>query len=111
VALIRLRPAAAAAETLRAVLTARFDVLEEDGIISVHLIEGDPDLSRLLVPNADNTGAGDWYVVIDGTSGEAVAKATQKRFTATTGVVTDAEVISFGVYQLLTDISRAELDF
>ena len=89
-------------------LTARFDVLKQDGILSIHLIEGDPNLSRLLVPNANNTGAGDWYMVIDGTSVEAVSKAADERFI--TAESSEFQTISLGIYRFLADISSAELD-
>ena len=48
-----------------------------DGIISMHLIESDPALSKPITddPSAPNPGAGDWFVLIDGTDVEAVAAA------------------------------------
>ena len=42
---------------------------ELDGIISMHLLESDPELSKPITddPSAPNPGAGDWFVLIDGT--------------------------------------------
>ena len=52
-----------------------------DGIISMHLIESDPALSRPLTddPSAPNPGAGDWFVLIDGTDVNAVSAAITAR--------------------------------
>ena len=43
-----------------------------DGIISMHLIESDPALSKPITddPSAPDPGAGDWFVLIDGTDVE-----------------------------------------
>ena len=53
-----------------------------DGIISMHLIESDPALSRPITddPSAPNPGAGDWFVLIDATDVNAVPAAAA-RFT------------------------------
>ena len=48
-----------------------------DGIISMHLLENDPVLSKPLTDNAsaDDPGAGDWFVLIDGTDVNAISAA------------------------------------
>ena len=44
--IIRLRPSAESKDTLRAMLTDQLDPAGLDGVISMHLIESDPGLSR-----------------------------------------------------------------
>ena len=66
--IVRLRPAGGE-DKLRAALREQLDPAELDGIISMHLIESDPALSKPITddPSAPNPGAGDWFVLIDGT--------------------------------------------
>ena len=56
-------------DKLRAALQDLLDPAKLDGIISMHLIESDPALSKPLTddPAAANPGAGDWFVLIDAT--------------------------------------------
>src|SRR3979409_2640178 len=67
--IIRLRPTPESKDTLRPMLTDQLDPAGLDGIISMHLIESDSALSRPIndAPSTANPGAGDWYVLIDGT--------------------------------------------
>jgi hypothetical protein len=103
--IIRLRPAAGSAEKLRNALRDQLDPAKLDGIISMHLIESDPALSKPITddPAAPNPGAGDWFVLIDATDVNAVPAAAA-RFAAF-----KAETISSGVYNLLWDIARSDL--
>jgi hypothetical protein len=103
--IIRLRPAAGSAEKLRTALRDQLDPAKLDGIISMHLIESDPALSKPITddPSAPNPGAGDWFVLIDATHVNAVAAAAA-RFAAF-----KAETISSGVYNLMWDIARSDL--
>ena len=103
--IIRLRPAAGSAEKLRTALRDQLDPAKLDGIISMHLIESDPALSKPITddPSAPNPGAGDWFVLIDATDVNAVPAAAA-RFAAF-----KAETISSGVYNLLWDIARSDL--
>jgi hypothetical protein len=103
--IIRLRPAAGSAEKLRTALRDQLDPAKLDGIISMHLIESDPALSKPITddPAAPNPGAGDWFVLIDATDVNAVPAAAA-RFAAF-----KAETISSGVYNLLWDIARSDL--
>jgi hypothetical protein len=103
--IIRLRPAAGSAEKLRTALRDQLDPAKLDGIISMHLIESDPALSKPITddPSAPNPGAGDWFVLIDATDVNAVPAATA-RFAAF-----KAETISSGVYNLMWDIARSDL--
>ena len=80
--IVRLRPSADGKDTLRAALQDRLDPETLDGIISMHLIESDPALSKPLTddPPASNPGAGDWFVLIDGTDVNAVARRDRRSF-------------------------------
>ena len=59
--IIRLRPAAGSHDRLRATLRERLDPEKLDGIIAMHLIEGDAALSKPLTddPPVSDPGAGD----------------------------------------------------
>jgi hypothetical protein len=103
--IIRLRPAAGGAEKLRATLRDLLDPAKLDGVISMHLIEGDPALSKPITddPSAPNPGAGDWFVLIDATAVNAVPAAAA-RFAAFR-----AETVLSGVYHLMWDIAKSDL--
>jgi hypothetical protein len=103
--IIRLRPVAGSAEKLRAALRDQLDPAKLDGIISMHLIESDPLLSKPITddPSAPNPGAGDWFVLIDATHVNAVPAAAA-RFAAL-----KAEMVSSGVYNLMWDIAKSDL--
>src|SRR6202045_5301169 len=75
--IVRLRPPAVGAEKLRAVLQDALDPGLLDGIISMHLIESDPVLSKPLTDQAAvaEPGAGDWFVLIDATDVNAILAA------------------------------------
>jgi hypothetical protein len=104
--LVRLRPTAGTHEALRAELNDRLDPAALDGIISMHLIESDPKLSKPLGvnPDAASPGAGDWFVLIDGTDVEAVAAVIEQRFAASS-----APPISKGTYRLMWDLAKNEI--
>ena len=71
--IIRLRPKPGQDDALRAALRTELDPTDLDGIISMHLIEGDAKLSGPTggIP-ATERGA-DWFVLIDGTDSHAIA--------------------------------------
>jgi len=106
VALVRIRPDDQLADPLRGELLERFDILKRDGILSVHLVEGDAALSRPLAPTQTTIGFGDWYVIVDGTSPEAVRNAIP-RFVSVPGDL--GAVVSSGIYRHLADLAKAEL--
>ena len=56
---------------------------ERDGIISMHLLESEPELSGATadIPAVRNEGARDWFVLIDGTHVGAVSAVIAERFT------------------------------
>lgn len=105
--IIRLRPQDGRAETLRAGLAAKLDPVGLDGIISMHLIESDPALSgpTAEIPSA-GAGAGDWYVLIDGTDADAVATVLATRFNT---APPQAMQISSGIYRLMWDLAKSDL--
>jgi hypothetical protein len=102
---VRLRPEAEGREAFRSRLLPLLDPGMLPRIISLHLVESDPDLSKTLT-DADkpNPGAADWYVLIDGTDLGAVGELMQGRF-ASAG----ATVVTTGTYRLLWDLVKGEL--
>ena len=113
---VRLRPTGEAAGATRdegegpgGEIAARLGrVLECDGVLSVHVLASDPDLSRPLTedPRAA-AGARDWYVLIDATGQEALEQAEAALEPAG---VAGAELVSTGRYRLMWDLERAELE-
>jgi hypothetical protein len=107
--IVRLRPPAGGEESLRAALRDTLDPQSLDGIISMHLIENDPALSKPLAnqPSASNPGAGDWFALIDATDASSAFAATAAR------LVNDARfksaVISSGIYRLMWDLAKSEI--
>jgi hypothetical protein len=108
--LMRLRPSTEGRDELRAQLQDRLDPHGFDGIISMHLIEGDPVLSKPLTdkPAPPAPGAGDWYVLIDGTDVNAVSAAIAPRFTDA-AELKPAITVATGVYHLMWDLARSDL--
>jgi hypothetical protein len=107
--MVRLRPLAVGAETLRAVLQDALDPGLLDGIISLHLIESDPVLSKPLTEKAAvaDPGAGDWFVLIDATDVDAIPVAIAARLAHSTAFT--SAVISTGVYRLMWDLAKSDL--
>ncbi len=108
--ILRLRPAAGAEDRLRESLREKLDPAKSDGIISMHLIESDPVLSRPLTDNAavSNPGAGDWFILIDGTDVNAVSADIADRFHDIPRL-TPAATISTGVYTLMWDLAKSDI--
>jgi len=106
--IIRLRPSAGGDDTLRAALSEQLDPAELDGIISMHLIENDPALSKPITddPSAPNPGAGDWFVLIDATDVGAVP-AAMLRFSG--NIALKPLTISSGVYRLMWDLAKDDI--
>ncbi|WP_426436355.1 hypothetical protein [Bradyrhizobium genosp. P] len=106
--IIRLRPPADGADKLRAALRERLDPSARDGVISMHLLENDPALSKPLTSGAaeDDPGAGDWFVLIDATDVNTIPAAAA-------GITDNAAfkplIVSKGVYRLLWDIAKSDL--
>jgi hypothetical protein len=106
--IIRLRPSPAGAQTIRAALQDHLDPQALDGIISMHLIEGDPALSRPITDDASapNPGAGDWFVLIDATDVNAIPAAAAR---ITDNIALKPLLISSGVYKLMWDLAKSEI--
>ncbi len=107
--IVRLRPAAGGEDGLRAALREKLDPGTSDRIISMHLIESDPALSRPITndPSASNPGAGDWFVLIDGTDVNAISTVLAARFGDNAPF--KAALISKGVYNLMWDLARSDI--
>lgn len=108
--LVRIRPPVDGADALRIAIDAQLDPGELHGIISMHLMESDPRLSKPLTddPAIPNPAARDWYVMIDGTDVDAVAATMTGRFDAAIKA-SSAELISSGTYRLMWDLAKADL--
>jgi hypothetical protein len=106
---IRLRPAAENKDNLRIALKDALDPGTLDGIISMHLIESDPALSRPITdnPSAPNPGAADWFVLVDGTHVDAIAAVIAIRFT--NAALKTSAVISAGIYNLMWDLAKSDI--
>jgi hypothetical protein len=104
--IIRLRPSVGGEDKLRAALREALDPGPLDGIISMHLIENDPVLSKPLTDNpaASDPGAGDWFVLIDATDVDAIPAAIAARFGGF-----KSPVISTGIYRLMWDLAKSDL--
>jgi hypothetical protein len=107
--IVRLRPAAGGEGSLRAALREKLDPGTSDRIISMHLIESDPTLSRPITddPSASNPGAGDWFALIDGTDVNAVS-AVLAALLGDNAAIKSA-VISSGVYNLMWDLAKSDI--
>jgi hypothetical protein len=107
--IIRLRPIADGNDALRAALREKLGLDRLDGIISMHLIESDPALSKPITddPAVSNPGAGDWFVLIDGTHVHAISAVIAAHFDAAAFAL--ATVISTGVYNLMWDLAKSDI--
>jgi hypothetical protein len=108
--ILRLRPKAGSEDRLRSALSDEFDPGISDGIISMHLIESDAELSRPITDGAllADPGAGDWFVLIDGTDVDAVSAAIVTRFTAAAAAELGTP-ISVGSYNLMWDLAKSDI--
>jgi hypothetical protein len=106
--IVRLRPPAGGEDKLRAALGEQLDPAQLDGIISMHLIESDPALSKPITddPSAPNPGAGDWFVLIDATEIGAVP-AAMLRFGG--NIALKPLTISSGIYRLMWDLAKSDI--
>ena len=108
--IVRLRPRAGDKDKLRTALRDRLDPEKLDGIISMHLIESDPALSRPITddPPVSDPGSGDWFVLIDATDMRAVSAAITDRLGDVPAPMA-AETISTGVYKLMWDLAKGDI--
>jgi hypothetical protein len=107
--IVRFRPAAGGEDRLREALREKLDPEKSDGIISMHLIESDPVLSRPISdnPSASVPGAGDWFVLIDGTHVNAIPPAIAA-YLGNIDTLKSA-VVSSGVYNLMWDLAKSDI--
>jgi len=105
--IVRLRPQTGQENALRTTLDRQIDPGAASGIISMHLLENDAKLSgpTAEIPSA-SAGAGDWFVLIDGTNVNAISTILAARFT---GAAVPAAVISSGIYDLMWDLAKSDL--
>ena len=106
--IVRLRPPAGGEDKLRTAFGEQFDPAQLDGIISLHLIESDPALSKPITddPSAPNPGASDWFVLVDATDVGAVP-AAMLRFSGNTAL--KPLIISSGIYRLMWDLAKSDI--
>ena len=106
--IVRLRPTNGSEDQLRRSLQDAFDPTI-DGVISMHLIENDPALSKPLTdnPSALAPGAGDWFVLIDATDVTPAQIAMKRLIDDISGF--KSAMMSNGVYRLLWDVSKGEI--
>jgi hypothetical protein len=107
--IIRLRPAAGSTEQLRAAIAEKLEPEKRDGIVSMHLIESDPALSKPITddPPVSDPGSADWFILIDGTDVNAV-EAAIARF-ASREAFGGAAPVSSGIYKLMWDLAAADM--
>lgn len=102
----RLRPEAGAnpsAAALRAGIDAALDL---DGVLSVHVMASDAELSKPLRDDPEAAaGAGDWYVLIDATGQPALGPAEAA---LNLGAAEGLSLVSTGRYRLLWDLAQTE---
>ena len=93
---------------MRTALRDQLDPAKLDGIISMHLLENNPALSKPITddPAAPNPGAGDWFVLIDATDVGAVPAAAA-RFKDNAAI--KPLVVTSGVYRLMWDLAKSDL--
>jgi hypothetical protein len=106
--IVRLRPAGDK-DRLRTALRDQLDPEKLDGILSMHLLESDPALSRPITddPPVSDPGSGDWFVLIDGTDVKAVSAALAARLGNNAAL--KPAVVSTGVYNLMWDLAKSDI--
>jgi hypothetical protein len=106
--IVRFRSATGEEDRLRAALREALDPLYIDGVISMHLIESDPVLSKPLTntPSASNPSASDWFALIDATDVNAASAAVAL---LVDGAPFRSAVISAGIYRLMWDLAKSDI--
>ena len=66
-------------------------------------------MSKPLTDNASSSdpGAGDWFVLIDGTDVNAISAAIAARFNDAAAL--KSAVISTGIYRLMWDLAKSDI--
>ncbi|OAF13372.1 hypothetical protein AYJ54_44390 [Bradyrhizobium centrolobii] len=107
---VRLRPTPDNAGEWRDALREKLAPEKRDGIISMHLLESEPELSGATaeIPAVRNEGARDWFVLIDGTQVSAVSTVIAERFTGPAATPFPLPV-SVGTYCLMWDLAKSDI--
>lgn len=104
-----IRPDKEKQEELRAALDeALAALIGEHDIISAHLLESDPELSKPLTVDTPPPSAHNWYLVIDATDMDAVTKQGQS-FISNVKEMPGATLVYSGTYRLMWDLAKNEL--
>ena len=105
---LRLRPVRGKEDELRVRLRDALDPQGLDGIISMHLIESDPQLSRPLSENASasDAGASDWFWLIDHTDANP-PKFLVPRIKKCEPLI--GTMVSTGSYRLMWDLAKSDI--
>ncbi|MBH5368625.1 DUF4286 family protein [Bradyrhizobium glycinis] len=108
--MVRLRPTPDNAASWRDALQDRLMPETPDSIISMHLLESEPELSGATagIPATANEGARDWFVLIDGTHIGAVSAVIAERFTGPAASPLPPPV-SVGTYCLMWDLAKSDI--
>jgi hypothetical protein len=108
--IIRLRASPGSEDKLRTALREKLDPGKLDGIISMHLIESDPVLSKPISesPSVSDPGAADWFVLLDGSDVNAIAAVIAARF-ADPAAFPGGTQVSAGIYRLMWDLAKSEI--
>jgi hypothetical protein len=106
---VRLRPRPDNAASCRDALRDKLAPEMHDGIISMHLLETEPELSGAIaeIPVVRNERARDWFVLIDGTHIGAVSSVIAERFTGPAAAPLPLPV-SVGTYCLMWDLAKSD---
>jgi hypothetical protein len=107
---VRLRPTPDNAAAWRDALQEKLAPETHEGIISMHLLESEPELSSATVeiPVVRNEGARDWFVLIDGTHVGAVSAVIAERLTGPAAAPFPLPV-SVGTYRLMWDLAKSDI--
>src|SRR5699024_1723495 len=104
-----IRPGQENRDTLRSALSDTLAALiSENDIISTHLLESDPELSKPLTVDTPPPSAHNWYVVIDATSLDSVTKKSDN-FLDQLKQIPEATLVYSGTYRLMWDLAKNEL--
>jgi hypothetical protein len=108
--LVRLRPTPDNAGAWRDALQEKLAPDKSEGIISMHLLESEPELSGATanIPAVRNEGARDWFVLIDGTRVGAVSAVIAERFTGPAAAPFPLPV-AVGTYCLMWDLTKSDI--
>lgn len=107
---VRIRPTLGTEDELRETIREKLDPEQFDGVISMHLIESDPILSKPLTddPPVSDPGAGDWFVLVDAINVNAVSTAIAARFTGPEAFA-KGTLVTMGSYALIWDVARSDI--